>query len=216
MTDAYHSLSIEGYRVTPDLIEHVRSGNWNPESSDESKQHIDAMAARGYWSAFQQVKHALEQVLNGKNPGNELEATHADWYLAFFSPSVAAGIVKQSDLAGYRPGPVYIRQSMHTPPSREAIRNMMPALFDLLMEEKNPAVRVILGHFIFVYIHTYFDGNGRMGRFIMNLMMASGGYPWTIVPVERRDEYMQALESASVKQDIIPFTQFIASLICRD
>lgn len=90
---------------------------------------------------------------------------------------------------------------------------MMPALFDLLAEEENAAVRVVLGHFIFVYIHPYFDGNGRMGRFIMNLMMASGGYPWTIVPVERRDEYMQALEAASVKQDIVPFTQFLASLL---
>jgi len=30
------------------------------------------------------------------------------------------------------------------------------------------------------------DGNGRMGRFLMNLMMASGGCPWTIVPLERR------------------------------
>ena len=68
-------------------------------------------------------------------------------------------------------------------------------------------------HFIFVYIHPYFDGNGRMGRFVMNLMMASGGYPWTIVPVERRDEYMQALEAASVNQDIVPFTKFLASLI---
>ena len=90
---------------------------------------------------------------------------------------------------------------------------MMPTLFDLLAEEENAAVRVVLGHFIFVYIHPYFDGNGRMGRFIMNLMMASGGYPWTVVPVERRDEYMQALEAASVKQDIVPFTQFLASLL---
>ncbi len=32
VTDAYHSLSIEGYRVTPDLIERVRSGTWNPEA----------------------------------------------------------------------------------------------------------------------------------------------------------------------------------------
>lgn len=92
-------------------------------------------------------------------------------------PSVDADIIKQSDLAGYRTGPVYIRQSMHTPPSKEVVRDMMPTLFDLLAEEKNAAVRVVLGYFIFVYIHPYFDGNGRMGRFAMNLMMASGGYP---------------------------------------
>ena len=52
-----------------------------------------------------------------------------------------------------------------------------------------------------------------MGRFIMNLMMAAGGYHWTVVPVEKRNEYMQALEMASVQKNIIPFTKFIASLL---
>jgi len=213
VTDAYHSLSIEGYRVTHELIEHVHSGNWNPEQSDSSRKHLDAMAAKGYWDAFQQVKLAVERVLNGENAGEVFEAAHADWYLALFGPSVAAGIIKQSDLAGYRTGPVYIRKSKYTPPTRAAVRDMMPALFDLLMEEENPAVRVVLGHFIFVYIHPYFDGNGRMGRFIMNLMMAAGGYSWTVVPVERRGEYMEALEAASVEQNITPFTKFLASLL---
>lgn len=138
---------------------------------------------------------------------------HSDWYQAVFAPNVAAGIIKQLDLAGYRTGPVYICQSVHTPPSKEAVRDMMPTLFDLLTEEESSAIRVVMGHFIFVYIHPYFDGNGRMGRFIMNLMMAAEGYPWTIVPVERRVEYMQALEAACVKQDIVPFTKFLASLI---
>ncbi len=213
ITDAYHSLSIEGYRVTRELIELVRSGNWQSEASIDSKKHLDAMAAKGYWDAFQEVKKAVKKVLEGGNSGEVLENTYSDWYLALFGASVAAGIVNQADLAGYRSGSVYIRQSMHTPPSREAVRDMMPTFFDLLSQEKNAAVRVVLGHFIFVYIHPYFDGNGRMGRFIMNLMMASGGYSWTIVPVERRDEYMQALETASVKQDIMPFAKFLASLL---
>ena len=52
-----------------------------------------------------------------------------------------------------------------------------------------------------------------MGRFIMNLMMAAGGYSWTVVPVERRSEYMEALEVASVEQNIAPFTKFLASLL---
>lgn len=213
VTDAYHSLSIEGYRVSHDLIEHVRSGNWNPDQSEDSRKHLDAMAANGYWGAFQKVKLAVERVLQGENPGEVFESTHGDWYLALFSPSVAAGIIKQSDLAGYRTGPVYIRKSKHTPPTKVAIREMMPALFDLLIEEKHPAVRVVLGHFLFVYIHPYYDGNGRMGRFIMNLMMAAGGYSWAVVPVERRSEYMHALEVASVKQDIVPFAKFLGSLL---
>jgi len=36
-------------------------------------------------------------------------------------------------------------------------------------------------------------------------LMASGGFSWTVVPVERRDEYMQSLEAASVKEDILEF-----------
>ena len=67
-------------------------------------------------------------------------------------------------------------------------------------------VRVVLGHFMFVYIHPYMDGNGRMGRFLMNLMLASGGYPWTIVPFESRADYMAALDSANIANNRNIFT----------
>ena len=90
-----------------------------------------------------------------------------------FAPSVTAGLLKPSDLAGYRNGQVFIRKSMHVPLNRDAVRDAMPAFFDLLREEEHPAVRVVLGHFVFVYIHPYMDGNGRMGRFLMNVMMAA-------------------------------------------
>jgi len=74
---------------------------------------------------------------------------HRGWYEQLFAPGVTAGLIKPSDLAGYRNDQVHI--------------------------------------------HPYMDGNGRMGRFLMNLMLASGGYPWTVIPVQERDEYMSAL-----------------------
>ena len=89
----------------------------------------------------------------------------------------------------------------------------MPAFFELVKAEENAAVRVVLGHFIFVYIHPYMDGNGRTGRFLMNAMLASGGYPWTIVPLEQRNDYMAALEEASTNQNIEPFTKFLGALV---
>ena len=57
---------------------------------------------------------------------------------------------------------------MHVPLKRDAVRDAMPAFVDLLREEPHSAVRVVLGHFIFVYIHPYMDGNSRVGRVLMN------------------------------------------------
>jgi hypothetical protein len=213
VNDAYHSLSIEGYRVSPELIERVRGGGWNPEGNAEDRENRNALAARGYYDAFGAVKTSLGKVLLGDNAGAIVRDDHGEWYRQLFGASVSVGLIKPADLAGYRSGPVYIRRSMHVPPPREAVRDCTPALFDLLEAEAEPAVRVVLGHFVFVYIHPYMDGNGRMGRFLMNVMLASGGYPWTIVPLERRDDYMAALESASVGQDIKPFAAFIGRLV---
>ena len=85
--------------------------------------------------------------------------------------------------------------------------------FDLLTQEEDAAVRIVLGHFVFVYIHPYMDGNGRMGRFLMNVLLAAGGYDWTVIPVTSRNDYMRALEAASVHEDIVPFTEFLAERI---
>lgn len=130
-----------------------------------------------------------------------------------FSPSIAAGLLKPSDLAGYRNSQVYIRGSMHVPLRHEAVRDCMPTLFELLREVQDSAVRVVLGHFIFVYIHPYMDGNGRMGRFLMNTALAAGGYSWIVIPVEQRAHYMAALEEASTKQNIKLFRDFLAKLM---
>lgn len=71
---------------------------------------------------------------------------------------------------------VYIRHSTHVPLNYNAARKAMPALFDLLHGETGPVVRAVPGHFIFVYIHPYMDGNGRMGRFLLHQMLSSGSY----------------------------------------
>ena len=213
VTDAYHSLSIEGYRISTELIELVQSGAWNPENMENDREHRNALTARGYWQAYQSVQESLGKILHGDNPAAVVGDDHHKWYAELFGPGVTAGITSTVDLAGYRSGPVYIRRSMHVPPPREAIRDCMPVLFDLLHEETEPSVRIVLGHFIFVYIHPYVDGNGRMGRFLMNTMLASGGYPWTVIPVEERNEYMAALEEASVGQNIVPFAAFLARLV---
>jgi len=208
--DAYNSLSIEGYLVTADLIEKIRHGSWNPDGNKSDREQRNALAAKGYWEAFKAVKQSIGSVLNGDNPGSIAKRDHSGWYRELFSPSVTAGIIKPVDLAGYRNMPVYIRGSMHTPLNVQAVRDAMPTLFELLEEEPSSAVRAVLGHFLFVYIHPYMDGNGRIARFLMNTMLASGGYEWAVIPVERRSDYMASLEQASVSLDIKPFADFLS------
>lgn len=209
-SDAYHSLSIEGYRVNAGLIERVRDGSWNPDPIEQDHKQRDAMAARGYWLAFQEVRRSVERILDGQNPGDVAERDHGDWFRALFTPSVEANFLTASDLAGYRGDQVYIRNSKHVPPKKDTILDCMTALFDHLRDEDHAAVRTVLGHWVFVYIHPYMDGNGRIGRFLMNTMLASGGYPWTVTTVDRRDDYMAALEEASVNNNIKPFAAFLA------
>jgi hypothetical protein len=211
--DAYHSLSIEGYRVTPELIEKVGAGDWNPNASESDRQNRDALGARGYWQAFQEVKEAVAKIIAGNDPGAVVRLAHRDWYRELFAPSVAAGLIGAAYLAGYRSGPVFLRGSRHVPPRAEVLGDAMPALFDLLEGESEPSVRAVLGHWLFGYIHPYPDGNGRMARFLMNAMLASGGYPWTVIRVEDRDAYLEALESASIGGDVRPFAAFIAERV---
>lgn len=57
------------------------------------------------------------------------------------------------------------------------------------------------------------DGKGRTARFVMNSQLVTAGYPWVVIPVERREEYMSALEKASVEGDIEGFVKFVGSLM---
>jgi len=208
-TDAYHSLSIEGYSVTPALVERVRHGGWDPAHDSGDRRNRDALAARGYWQSFQLVKKEVEKVIAGENAAALVRAVHNDWYRELFQPSVTAGLLEAGALAGYRNIPVFLRGSRYVPPRWEAVRDAMPAFFNLLEKEPEPAVRAVLGHWLFGYIHPYPDGNGRMARFLMNVMLASGGYPWTVIRIRDRKSYLGALDRASIEMDIHPFANFI-------
>jgi Fic/DOC family protein len=209
--DSYHSLSIEGYKVTPELIERIERGEWDPDSHTTDSQQRDALAAKGYHGAFQSVMASVLRVLKGQSPGKVFYEDIQNWYRELFKPVVQSGLLSVDALAGYRSQQVYISGSRHVPPPHGAVLDAMSALEEKLTNETSAAVRAILGHFIFVFIHPYMDGNGRIGRFIMNLMLVSGGYNWTVIRTSERSRYMSALETASVEGNIKPFAEFVLS-----
>jgi hypothetical protein len=101
------------------------------------------------------------------------------------------------------------RQARRTDPLFQGIAHQHTFIDDRRAFE-TPIPRIRDGHWLFVYIHPYPDGNGRMARFLMNVLLASGGYPWTVVRVDDRAEYLHALDRASIDLDLHLFNSFIA------
>jgi fido (protein-threonine AMPylation protein) len=211
--DAYHSLSIEGYRVTPELIERVRSQNWNPDLSATDRDLENALAARGYYLAFQRAKTVVTAILDGASAGELMRQAHLEWYQDLFTPKVQAGILSPGILAGYRDHFIYLRTSRYVPPHKDQLPEAMSTLLDLLEQEPEASVRATLGHWLFGYVHPFPDGNGRTARLLMNAMLASGGYPWTVIRTEDRDTYLDTLNAASIKGDVGPFADFLAERV---
>ena len=87
------------------------------------------------------MRETVRAVIAGDDPAVLVRAVHHDWYRELFQPSVAAGLVPASELAGYRSGPVFLRGSRHVPPRREAVHDAMPTFFDLLDREAEPSVK---------------------------------------------------------------------------
>ena len=207
--DAYNSLSIEGYKVTPELIERVSKGSWSPETIEQDRDSRNALAARGYYDAFNNIKESLAAAHNNEDINYLIDVGITQWYTSLFKPCVTSGLISDLDLAGYRKGPIYIRGSMHVPPASEGVMDCMSALKQCIDEESSFVVKAILGHLFFGYIHPFFDGNGRTARFLMNFLFIIGGYNWVVIKQETKDSYLAALESASVEKNIIPFAEFI-------
>lgn len=78
------------------------------------------------------------------------------------------------------------------------------------LEKAEPAPATSFdAHFRLVAIHPFADGNGRTARLLMNLLLLRGGYPPVSVRPEDRKTYLDALEHASLREDIAPFQRFL-------
>ncbi len=207
--DAYHSTTIEGYRISPEevsaILRNQAVGGHDPE------QVRSRMAIAGYGQAFERCLRVLSET-SGYIPMSE--SLVADLHVDLFAPSIEAGMLSAEDLRGYRTEPAYLRGSRYVPPAPAK----MPALMSQSTQMTNtivdrPVLRAIMAHLDFVTVHPYADGNGRLARFLMNLALVGEGLPWTTILVEDRNVYFKALETAQVENDPMPFGRFIMKCI---
>ena len=205
--DTYHSSTIEGYRVTTEEIQLLIEGR-EIISVDNTREDIERkMALKGYLEAHQFVLKLIEN--DFKKNISFTELTIREIYAHLFSPSVAAGILDTKQLIQYRNDAVFIRGSRYVPPNYSKINELMRCLVEEINETESNVTKAIIAHYGFVTVHPYFDGNGRIARFLMNYLLCRAGMPWITIRVEDRDPYFRALEIAQCDETAEPLIGFL-------
>ena len=89
------------------------------------------------------------------------------------------------------------------------VQDWVKELAHLTSEEVPIAETLALHHAAFERIHPFFDGNGRTGRLLMNLVLVRLGYPPTLIRLRDRDRYLSALHKAD-RSDPGPLGELVA------
>lgn len=76
----------------------------------------------------------------------------------------------------------------------------------------HPVIFASIFHHRFVAIHPFDDGNGRLARLLMNLILMSYGYPPVVIKQEDRNVYYLALNQAD-GGEISPLIEYISEAL---
>lgn len=124
-----------------------------------------------------------------------------------------------ADNAGrYRQANVLISGANHKPPQAVQVPEQMEAFIEWYTTDAqtlHPVERAARVHGEFVKIHPFTDGNGRTSRLLMNLVLMQSGFPATVIEVEQRLAYYEALDTAHCTGDYSSFIALVADSVKR-
>jgi len=115
----------------------------------------------------------------------------------------------------YRPVQVYITGSLHEFPIPQEVPGLMKQLIDWYSENESlihPVELAAKFHTKFTTIHPFADGNGRMARLLMNYILQTKEFPFTNIPLKKRNSYMKT-QAEGNEQNHKPFTNFLTKEI---
>lgn len=206
--DAYHSTTMEGYRISREISDAIVRGEPLPNGPQDRESLQAAMAIQGYSIAFREVLARSQR----KAPVDT--DLILDLHEALFRPSVDAGIADSAALRGWRNSSVGLRGWRHVPPNPKKIPDLIGGLERFAArKDLSPIGRALLVHLEFATIHPFMDGNGRLGRLLMNHVLLSAGLPWVTIRSDERAPFFKAIEHAQVDADAVPFIRFVWHLI---
>jgi len=122
--------------------------------------------------------------------------------------------IDQANAGQYRRVKVFISGSKYPMPLPEKAPALMRKFINGLpglRKKLHPVELAAVAHKDFVFIHPFVDGNGRVARLLMNLILLQAGYNIAIIPPVARPDYIRTLEKAH--QDDKDFIGFIARMV---
>lgn len=123
--------------------------------------------------------------------------------------------INDSFAGRYRNVPVRIGGSRVILPNPIKVSGLMADFITYLNNEKDPIQKAIMGHFKFVSIHPFVDGNGRVGRLLMNLILLQNNlWPIIIRPRDRKI-YINSIEKGQFTQDTSSYQSFMQKAFAR-
>lgn len=187
--------------------------------------------------AFTTKKEAREFIEKGREPKNKSEQMVKNNYeaLTYVLENIDEPITEKTifdiyalvtkdtleedySTDSYRDDKVFVQKAngdiVHNAPTAEKVPEMMAALLCFIQEsELSPLIKACIAHFYFVYVHPFFDGNGRTARALSYMILLQAGYNFfryfsiSGVIADERTRYYKAIKD--VEDDDCDMTYFI-------
>lgn len=103
-------------------------------------------------------------------------------------------------------------------PESEIISAMESALFFLNNDKLEPLIRIAGFHYLFGYIHPFYDGNGRISRFISSYLLSREldpliGYRLSYTMKEHIHDYYSAFKTCNDNRNMGDITPFVITFL---
>ena len=211
----YHSNAVEGNSLTlgetRSLILHGLTARGKP-----MRDHLDI---KGHDEAVKAMEDAVrrDEAFNEVFIRNLHEVLLKEPYENDAITPDGQRVKRRIAIGEYKTQPNNVRTSTgeiyyFTPP--EQVKPAMGDLIDWYRRQENegehPIIIAATFHYRFIRIHPFDDGNGRLARLLMNMILIKHGYTVAVVPVEERDQYIGMLEQADKTEDLAEFITYIA------
>jgi len=195
----YNSNAIEGSTITEDEVREIIHDHIAP-----NKPLRDVKETEAHSNVFLEIIKQEHKITND---------ILLKWHNEIFSET-------KQDIAG-KIRDYNVRVGLYIAPDWQDLKDLMRDLIDLINKttEINPVEFSAKVHYRFEKIHPFGDGNGRIGRLIMNHILWHTGYPIMIIEYKKRKSYYKALrgeEEDFIKYFIRRYLAVHKALLCQE